>query len=209
MKESDLMVYSVGLTGNIASGKSTVAKFFSELGVDVIDADRISRELTSKNTPYYQSILSHFGASVVLGNGDLDRRRLRDIVFSDNKERLWLENLLHPAIRKKIEDKIKACTSPYCLIEIPLLFNKKHYPYLQKVLLVTAPLESQLDRVIKRDNCSKEQALAILATQPSLKQRMEAADEVLNNESGLIELKAKVNELHKKYLEEVNIERKR
>lgn len=209
MKESDLMVYSVGLTGNIASGKSTVAEFFSELGVDVINADRISKELTSKNTPYYQSILSHFGASVVLGNGDLDRRRLRDIVFSDNKERLWLENLLHPAIRKKIEDKIKECTSPYCLIEIPLLFNKKHYPYLQKVLLVTAPLESQLDRVIKRDNCSREQALDILATQPSLKQRMEAADDVLNNESGLIELKAKVNELHKKYLEEVNIERKR
>lgn len=209
MKESDLMVYSVGLTGNIASGKSTVAEFFSELGIDVIDADRISRELTSKNTPYYQSILSHFGASVALGNGDLDRRRLRAIVFADNKERLWLENLLHPAIRKKIEDKIKACTSPYCLIEIPLLFNKKHYPYLQKVLLVTAPLESQLDRVIKRDNCSKEQALAILATQPNLKQRMEAADDVLNNESGLIELKAKVNELHKKYLEEVNIERKR
>lgn len=205
MKEPTHMVYSVGLTGNIASGKSTVAEFFSELGIDVIYADRISKELTSKNTPYYQDIISHFGSSVILQNGNLNRKRIRDIIFSSSNERLWLENLLHPAIRKKIEEQLVVCTSPYCLIEIPLLFNKNHYPYLQKILLVIAPLESQLDRIIKRDHCTKEQALAILATQPNLEQRLEAADDILVNESGLSELKEKVSKLHKKYLKQAKI----
>lgn len=205
MKEPTQMVYSVGLTGNIASGKSTVAEFFSELGINVIYADKIAKELTSKNTPCYQDIISHFGSSVVLNNGELDRKRIRDIIFSNSNERLWLESLLHPVIREKIEEQLIACTSPYCLIEIPLLFNKHHYPYLQKVLLVIAPLESQLDRIVKRDHCTKKQALAILATQPNLEQRMEAADDVLINESGLSELKAKVNKLHQKYLREAKI----
>ncbi|HAT6956957.1 TPA: dephospho-CoA kinase [Legionella pneumophila] len=208
MKGPTHMVYSVGLTGNIASGKSTVAEFFSELGIDVIYADRISKELTSKNTPCYQNIVSHFGSSVVLKNGDLDRKRIRDIIFSNSSERLWLEDLLHPAIRKKIEEQLIVCSSPYCLIEIPLLYNKHHYPYLQKILLVIAPVESQLDRIVKRDHCTKEQALAILATQPNLEQRLETADDVLVNESGLSELKEKVNKLHKKYLKEAKIKQK-
>ncbi|HAT9655025.1 TPA: dephospho-CoA kinase, partial [Legionella pneumophila subsp. pneumophila] len=104
MKEPTQMVYSVGLTGNIASGKSTVAEFFSELGINVIYADKIAKELTSKNTPCYQDIISHFGSSVVLNNGELDRKRIRDIIFSNSNERLWLESLLHPVIREKIEE---------------------------------------------------------------------------------------------------------
>ncbi|KGP64404.1 dephospho-CoA kinase [Legionella norrlandica] len=199
------MVYSVGLTGNIASGKSTVAEFFSELGINIINADKISKELTSVNTPCYKDIISHFGSSIVLENGNLDRKRLRDIIFSEPKQRLWLENLLHPAIRKKIEEQISTCSSPYCLIEIPLLFDKKNYPYLRKILLVSAPLEIQLERIIRRDHCTKAQALAILTTQPNLEQRMEIADDVLINDAGLNELREKVNKLHKKYLKEAKM----
>ncbi|MBL7479291.1 dephospho-CoA kinase [Legionella bononiensis] len=197
------MMYSIGLTGNIASGKTTVAQIFSDLGIEVLSADQISRELTAKNTVAYYEIVKHFGPKTLLENDDLDRRHLRELIFTHPEERLWLENLLHPLIRQQLEQKIKMCTSPYCVVEIPLLLDKKHYPYLNRILVVTAPLELQIARVMERDHCTQQQALAILSTQPELNERLKIADDVIINDSGYEQLKEAVIELHSKYLKSV------
>lgn len=194
------MVYSVGLTGNIASGKSTVAKLFMNLGVHVISADRIARQLTEKEKPDYQRIVSHFGSSILDVNKELDRRALREIVFNHPNERLWLEKLLHPSIRTKIQEEVSICTAPYCLVEIPLLTRKLDYPFLNRILVVTAPLEIQINRVTTRDNCSKAHALAILSTQPAIEDRLELADDVLSNDKDLSALEYQVHKLHQSYL---------
>ena len=198
------MIYSIGLTGNIASGKTTVAQIFSDLGIEVFSADQISRELTAKSTVAYNEIVNHFGPKTLLENDELDRRHLRELIFTHPEERLWLENLLHPLIRQQLEQKIKRCTTPYCVIEIPLLLEKKHYPYLNRVLVVTAPIELQIARVMERDHCTQQQALAVLSTQPEIKERLKIADDVIINDSGYKQLKEAVIELHSKYLKSVN-----
>lgn len=197
------MVYAVGLTGNIASGKTTAAKIFSSFGVAIINADQVSRELTAKNTVAYKKIVDHYGPDIVLAEGELNRKRLRDIIFSEPNERMWLENLLHPLIRQELEDRVKLCSTPYCVIEIPLLLNKENYPYLNKILVITAPQNIQISRVMERDQCSEEQAVAILSAQPDISLRIKNADDVINNNSGLDALKHKLEQLHFKYLSDL------
>lgn len=194
------MVHSVALTGNIASGKSTVADFFSRLGIQVLNADTISRELSAKKGLAYPDILRHFGKKILLNDGEINRRLLRDLIFSNPTERLWLEKLLHPLIRQQLEKQIKQCLTPYCIVEIPLLIDKVLYPYLDKILVITAPVEFQIQRVMDRDRCSKEQALAILAAQPEVKLHLANADDVICNDSGISQLQIQVNRLHEKYL---------
>lgn len=200
------MIFSVGLTGNIASGKTTVAKIFSDLGIKVLNADQISRELSSRDSTAYNKIVEHFSSSILLENKELNRRLLRDIIFNNPDERLWLENLLHPVIREELERQINLCKTDYCVVEIPLLIDRKNYPYLNRILLVTAPLEVQIERVKKRDNCSKEQALAILSAQPDMEQRLKNADDIITNDAGFDRLKKTVIDLHIKYMEEANID---
>lgn len=197
------MIYSVGLTGNIASGKSTVAELFSSLGIKIINADQVSRELTVRNSTAYKEIINRFGTEVTLENGELNRRLLRDNIFANPEERAWLERLLHPLIRQRLEQQIQLCTTPYCVVEIPLLIDKKNYPYLNRILLVTAPLDIQIKRVMARDHCTEEQALAIISVQPDIGERIKYADDVIVNDSGLNELKAAVMSLHSKYMSEL------
>ena len=199
------MVYSVALTGNIASGKSTAAKIFADLGIDVINADKVSKELSAKNTPSYKAMVQHFGDRVLLDNGEINRRYLRDLIFSNAKERLWLENLLHPLIREQLLQQINGCTSPYCIIEIPLNIDKVHYPYLNKILLITAPIETQIQRVIERDHCTKEQAMAILSAQPDISLRLKNADDLVCNDAGIHELTHEIEKLHTQYLKDSKI----
>lgn len=196
------MIFCVGLTGNIASGKTTVSQIFAKLGVNIINADTIAKDLTVINQPAYKEIITHFGSELMLENGQLNRRRLREIIFSNAEERKWLENLLHPLIRHKIKEQIDLCTQSYCIIEIPLLTDKKLYPYLNKILVVHASEEVQISRVMNRDHCSKEQAKAILSTQPDMRVRLNNADDVLLNDFGLNELNNAVTQLHNKYLKE-------
>ncbi|WP_298625968.1 dephospho-CoA kinase [uncultured Legionella sp.] len=198
------MIYCVGLTGNIASGKSTVANLFSELGIKIINADQVSRELTAPNTIAYKEIISHFGTKIILENGELNRRQLREHIFTNPDERVWLERLLHPLIRQELEQQIQLCTTPYCVVEIPLLIDKKNYPYLNRILLVTSSLDIQIKRVMMRDHCTKEQALAIISVQPNIRERLKCADDVLVNDSNQDELKEAVSELHFKYLNKSN-----
>ena len=194
------MAYCVGLTGGIASGKSTVAELFSELGMHVINADKISKELTAKNQTAYHEIVAHFGTGVLDTEGELNRKKLRDIIFTDPGERTWLEQLLHPPIRNTIKNAVDSCQTPYCIVEIPLLVDKKNYPYINKILLVTAKLQTQIKRLMQRDNCTKAQALAIVEAQPDMDLRIQNADDLIANDQGINELKASVKSLHHHYL---------
>ncbi|MCW8400256.1 dephospho-CoA kinase [Legionella sp. PATHC038] len=196
------MVYCVGITGDIASGKTTVAELFSKFGMEVIYADKISRELTQKNKDAYTKILEHYGCSILKEDGELDRSKLREIIFSNHKERYWLEQLLHPLIRQEIKKRVDECTTPYCVIEIPLLITKQTYPYIKRTLLVCAPKETQISRLMRRDQSSKEQAQAILSTQPDSDKRLENADDIIINNVGFEELTRRVHDLHYRYLQE-------
>ncbi|MCW8418747.1 dephospho-CoA kinase [Fluoribacter dumoffii] len=196
------MVYCVGLTGGIGSGKTTVAELFSRLGIEVIHADKISRELTQKDKSAYKRILEHYGNRILLDDGELDRSKLREIIFSAPKERDWLEHLLHPLIREVIKQRVAASLSPYCMIEIPLLISKEAYPYINRILLLCAPEELQISRLMQRDQCSKEQAQAILAAQPDIEKRLDSADDIVINNRDIEQLSQKVNDLHYTYLQE-------
>jgi dephospho-CoA kinase len=196
------MVYCVGLTGSIASGKSTIAGMFSELGIQVIDADKLSKELTQKNQIAYREIINRYGAKILNEDEELNRRMLRAIIFSDLQERLWLEQLLHPLIRQTIKKQVDSCITPYCLIEIPLLIDKKNYPYINRILLVTAPQKTQIHRIMQRDQCTSEEALAILAAQPNSDLRVIEADDVLINNLELDKSKSIVSNFHQMYLKE-------
>jgi dephospho-CoA kinase len=193
------MTYCVGLTGNIASGKSTVALLFNQLGAEIINADTISKQLTLKDTEAYNDIVARYGSLVMNEDGQLNRKTLRTIIFSNVKERKWLEQLLHPRIRKEIERQVTSSTAPYCIVEIPLLYDKSQFPYLHRVLLVTSPRALQIQRIIERDHCTEQHALSIIATQPSQEQRLNLADDVLINDMGLDHLKQEVEMLHEKY----------
>jgi dephospho-CoA kinase len=196
------MVFAVGLTGNIASGKSTAAQIFSDLGIEVLSADKISKELTALHTSAYKQIIAHFGSSIELSDRTINRRLLRDIIFSDPKQRKWLENLLHPLIRQELESRVNLCSSPYCIVEIPLLIDKKNYPYLNKILLVDVDQNIQIKRVMARDKCTKEQAMSIISSQPDVNVRIKNADDVINNNLDTLALQHSLNSLHLKYLKE-------
>jgi len=193
------MVYCVGLTGNIASGKSTVSRLFSELGIDVFSADAISRELTARGQPAFLEIVAHFGDHII-ADGNLDRPQLRDIIFCDEKERFWLENLLHPLIRAQLKTLVANSQSSYSLVEIPLLISKQNYPYINRVLVVTASEETQISRVMARDKCTRELAQLILHAQPELRERLNNADDRLINDTNIDNLRSEVIQLHQNYL---------
>src|SRR3989338_679226 len=156
------MGFIVGLTGNIASGKSTVAHAFVKRGIMVINADLIARRLTAANTPALKKIIAHFGQDYLLHDGELDRKKMRAAIFSDAEQKAWLEKLLHPLIKKEIKEELKLSTSLYTLIEIPLLKKRTEYPYLNRVISVITPKHVQIDRLAARDQSSIEQAEAIL-----------------------------------------------
>lgn len=192
-------MYCIGLTGSIASGKSTVATMFAELGVPIISADHIAKDLTKPGKPAFLKIIDHFGKEITSSEGNLNRPLLRDIIFKNIDDRLWLEELLHPLIRTNIEQEIKQLSSGYCLIEIPLLTNLLDYPYLNRVLLVLSDYESKIQRIMSRDKCSKQQAIAILKSQPSETRYKELADDIVINNCSLNQLKKRVSELNTEY----------
>lgn len=194
------MVYCIGLTGTIASGKSTVADYFSKLGIDIISADNIAKSLTMQSQPAFNYIVDHFGVSILTRTGDLDRAQLRQLIFNQPDERRWLEQYLHPLIRKEIKHQIQQVTSPYCLIEIPLLKNKADYPYINRILLIKAHIEQQIGRCRRRDRSAAKDTKAIIATQKDHHQHIGLADDILENTGTLRALRNKVLALHRQYL---------
>lgn len=194
-------MYCVGLTGSVACGKSTVAGCFSDLGVDIISADQIARELVTPNQPALQHIIRQFGVSILTPTGELNRRHLRNIILQDDNARCWLEHLLHPLIRERIEQQVSQSTGVYCLIEIPLLTDLTDYPYLNRVLLVDCDPELQINRLMQRDHCPRENAIALLmATQKDHNKRRAIADDVIVNTDSITVLREHVSKLHDDYL---------
>jgi dephospho-CoA kinase len=192
--------YRVALTGGIASGKSTVAGMFAALGVPVIDTDLIAREVVEPGRPALASVVDAFGPEVLALDGSLDRRRLRDRVFADSGQRRRLEAILHPAIRVEMERQSQAAGGAYQLLVIPLLAEGGRRDHVDRVLLVDAPESAQLERLMRRDGSTREQAEAALRAQASRAQRRAIADDVLDNTGDPAALRAQVAALHERYL---------
>lgn len=190
----------VGLTGGIGSGKSTVAELFEKLGTPIIDADLIARDLTETNQPVYLAIIHHFKEKIVLKDGSLDRTKLRQIVFENENERKWLENLLHPLIQEKIEKEIKKISAPYCIVIIPLLFEVTPYHFINRILVVDTPKEQQINRVKLRDRTDSITIEKILQTQVHRQHRLAGADDIIINDGKIADLIPQVKKLHKKYM---------
>ncbi len=190
----------VGLSGGIASGKSVVAHYFQEQGVSIIDSDQIAREIVIKGTPALDQIRQHFGPDILNEHGDLNRRRLRDIIFASHEERHWLETLTHPLILDMIRQRLETLQTPYCIIVIPLLIEVHLSDFVHRVLIVEASEKIQLKRVMERDHLTEEEAQKILAAQASSEQRRLHADDIIKNEGDLEELKKAVLKLHGLYL---------
>lgn len=194
----------IGLTGGIASGKSTVGELFQKHGISVIDADVVSREVVKPGSPALTEIASAFGSDVLTSTGELDRRHLRDLIFSDESKRQQLEGILHPAIRQRMQATIEACRArqePYCISMIPLLLETGQHQQKDRVLVVDVGEETQIQRVMTRDNCDRAHAVSILATQATRKARLEIADDVIENNDTPAALAAQVDRLHNIYLQ--------
>lgn len=197
------MVWVVGLTGGIGSGKSTVTQLFAELGAPIIDTDIFARELVQANLPAYTEILKRYGQSILNPDKELNRRKLREIIFSNPVERLWLEGLLHPLIEKRLEIEIKKVSYPYCIVVIPLLTEQfqTYQPILSHVLVVETTHERQLQFSIARDKASIEDIQKIISVQATREQRRQIADTLLLNDGHIAALKDKVALLHRQFLE--------
>jgi dephospho-CoA kinase len=190
----------IGLTGGIASGKSTVAQRFLDLGVPVIDADEAARAVVAPGTPGLAKVIQRFGGGMVAANGELDRRSLRELIFSDPGARRDLEAVLHPFIRANMEDRAQTAHGPYIVMAIPLLVESGSIDRVDRILVVDVDEAVQLQRVMARDGCSLEQARAILESQASRSARLTAADDVLLNAGTVTDLRQSVDRLHERYL---------
>ena len=193
----------VGLTGGIGSGKTAVSDCFEELGIVIVDADLASRVVVEKGKPCLQQISERFGQDILNEVGELDRSKLREIIFNSDEEKDWLESLLHPAIGRQIQDELKASTSPYSILVSPLLLETGQKDYCDKVLVVDVPVETQVERTLKRDGVSEEQVQSIIKAQISRQNRLELADEVIINDGSLEDLQLVVKQLHKKIITEI------
>jgi dephospho-CoA kinase len=194
-------VLRIGLTGGIASGKTTVARLFAALGVPVIDADELAREVVAPGSPLLTRIAERFGRELIRADGQLDRRALRHLVFADPRARADLEALTHPAIFAALEQRSSKERGPYQILVLPLLVEKRDERRVDRVLVVDCAELLQTRRLQARDGSTQEEANAMLAAQAMRAERLQAADDVISNEGDLQALRAQVEALHAKYLE--------
>ncbi len=192
----------VGLTGGIAAGKSTATAFFQSRGVPVIDADEVARDVVAAGTPGLAAVAVAFGSQILQADGTLDRRGLRDRVFADPAERHRLEAILHPLIQAEIRARLRQVTGPYCILAVPLLIESASLRALvDRVLVIDVPVEVQVARLMQRDHMTAEQCQAMLAAQASRAQRLEGADDVVDNATDITALQRQLESVHARYLE--------
>ena len=189
----------VGLTGGIASGKSTVADLFAAQGVPIIDTDVIAREVVAPGQPALEEIRATCGNSVIAEDGNLDRANMRKLVFSDHELRQRLEAILHPRIGAATIEQAQAAGGAYQVVVVPLLTESALKDAMDRILVVDCSEETQLQRLLARDTETVEQARRILAAQASREDRLAIADDVISNDAGLAELEAQVDKLHRIY----------
>ena len=190
----------IGLAGGIGSGKSTVAKYFRELGIETIDADDVARLVVEPGSPALQEIQQRYGDEILQSDGSLDRKALRQIVFHNAKEKAWLESVTHPAVREELQKQLQAAQSEYVLLVHPLLFETGQNRLCHFVIALDVPKDIQLQRVISRDNSDEKTALNIIQSQLSNQERLNKADFSLENAGNINEMNAKVLIMHEKIL---------
>lgn len=190
----------LGLTGGIGSGKSAAAKHFASLGVHTVDADHAARWVVEPGRPALAKIAEHFGTQVLQSDGQLDRAALRQEIFREPEQRLWLEALLHPLIGQEISNNLALAESPYAILVSPLLIESGQHQLTQRILVVDTPESLQMQRTIARDQVSEQQVQAILQVQASREQRLSKAHDVLVNDQDLSWLESEVRRLHDFYL---------
>ena len=193
--------FKIGLTGGIASGKTTVCDLFKELSVEIIDADVISHELSKKGGAAFEEIIEAFEDEIIGDDGELDRKKLRSIVFNDNTKKKMLERIIHPKVLLSINEKIKASQSDYLIISVPLMIETGMNAMMDRVLLIDCNVETQIQRLIQRDQTSREEAIKIIESQASIESKRELSDDriINNNETSIEELTLKVKELNDFY----------
>jgi len=191
----------IGLTGGIGSGKTTIANMFSALGITLIDADIIAREVVEPHSYALEKIKQHFGGNYIQSDGNLDRSKLRQKIFNSDSDKQWLNDLLHPIIRKSILSHIEKSTDKYCILVAPLLFENKLVHLVNRTLVIDVKESTQIERTIKRDNNEKALIEKIIASQISRSERLKNADDVINNSSNDLKIiSEQVKVLHETYL---------
>ena len=194
----------IGLTGGIGSGKSAAGIEFEKLGITVIDADEIAQKASLKNSKAYKEIVEYFGASILDNSQNIDRRKLRNIVFNDDEQKKKLEQILHPAIREDISFAISNSKSPYTIIMVPLIYETNSKDNYNRILVIDCDEDIQISRAVSRDGASEEDIKKIINSQATKQERLSIADDVISNNSSIEKLSEKVLNLHKNYLELIN-----
>lgn len=192
--------FIVGLTGGIGSGKTTVANLFADLGVVLVDADIVAREVVNPGSEGLAAIVEHFGAEILLSDGHLDRSMLRERIFNNDEERLWLNGLLHPLIRETMLKNCKEAQSNYVIMVVPLLFENGLDRLVHRTLLVDISPQLQQQRTMARDDVSAKQVQNIIGSQATRAEKLSKADDVIDNQGEISALKCKVNALNSLYL---------
>ena len=191
----------VGLTGGIGSGKTAASDHFKSLGITIVDADEVSRQVVEPGTPALTKIAEHFGPQVLYDDNSLDRRALRNIVFNQPEEKKWLEQLLHPLIGIETFRQLQSSQSPYTIFVSPLLIEIGQDKMTQRILVIDAPESEQVSRTVARDDTDNESVKAIMKSQASRSERLKKADDILLNDGSLEDLQEKVEALHRTYLQ--------
>ncbi|SPP32682.1 Dephospho-CoA kinase [Arsenophonus endosymbiont of Aleurodicus floccissimus] len=195
------MSYIVALTGGIGSGKSTVSDKFASLGVPIVDADIISRQIVMLNTYAFNMIKQHFGSTILNNDGSLNRAKLRKKIFNDPREKNWLNNLLHPLIHQETQRQLTLLNFPYVVWVVPLLIENNLEHLANRVLVIDVTPEEQIARIMKRDKISQQEAKNILSNQVSRTRRLEKADDIINNHHNNLTLDETLAKLHQKYIQ--------
>ncbi len=193
-------VLTIALTGGIGSGKTSIASIFKSLGVPIIDSDTISKEIILPGKPCFKDIVNEFGEEILTNKGTIDRYKLRDIIFNNDKARIKLENITHPIIFKNIDIQISLINYPYCLVIVPLLVETKSTERFDRILVIDALESLQFERIVKRDDISPILIKKIIKTQAKRKERLRYANDIIVNNDKIINLNKSINTLHKKYL---------
>lgn len=198
MKKTTLII---GLTGGIGSGKSEACKRFAERGIVIVDADIVAREVVAPGRAALAQICAHFGTDIIDTSGQLNRSKLRTIIFSHPDEKQWIESLLHPLINTEIRLQLGNATSDYAILVSPLLLETKQYQLVDRVLVIDTSEQLQLERASQRDKNNEAQIKAIMQTQLSRQERCARANDIIQNHGDINELDAQVEKLHLLYLE--------
>jgi dephospho-CoA kinase len=197
-------MFIVGLTGGIGSGKTAASDIFKSLGINIVDADIVAREVVEPGKPALEEIVKHFGEKILQADKTLDRAKLRTKIFQYSEEKLWLEQLLHPVIREEITHQLSNSEAAYSILVSPLLFETDQSRLVNRSLLIDVPVEAQLARATKRDSNSLEQIQKIIDSQLPRNVKLSMADDIICNDASLLELESKIKDKHAFYLEQAH-----